>query len=456
MIEETIVALSTPPGRGGLGIVRLSGSKAYSIAKKIFKPKNKSIKEIPPRHPVLGEIINPENGEAFEEALVTYFPAPNSYTKEDVIEISCHGSPVVLEEIIKLGIKNGARLAKPGEFTLRAYLNGRIDLIQAEAVNDLINAWTMNQARISFSQLEGKLSKKINHLREKLISLLSNIEATVEFPEEGIEISRSEIDKEIKEIIKFIQPLIESFDYGIKLKEGVKVVITGKPNVGKSSLFNALLQQERAIVTPYPGTTRDYLQERITIDGISFILFDTAGIEDSTHPIEREGIQRGKKLINEADGILLLFDLSEKESEEDFRLIERIKDKKVIFVFNKMDLPVKINKKRIFEKINNRPWLEISAKEETNFDKLKDLMKRIFMPEERKSEEIILSLRQKLLLERVRECLAEASQLLEDGYSEEYFLEEARKAAEYLGELTGEIKIDEILNEIFKNFCIGK
>jgi len=456
MLEETIIALSTPPGRGGLGIVRLSGPKAYSIAKKIFRPKNKDIKEIPPRHPILGKVVNPENDEAFEEALITYFPAPNSYTKEDVIEISCHGSPVVLEEIIKLGIKNGARLAKPGEFTLRAYLNGRIDLIQAEAVNDLINAWTMEQAKISFSQLGGSLSRKINRLREKLISLLSNIEATIEFPEEGIEIPRSEINREIKEIVKFIQPLIESFDYGIKLKEGVKVVITGKPNVGKSSLFNALLQQERAIVTPYPGTTRDYLRERITIDGVSFILFDTAGIEDSTHPIEREGIQRGKRLISEADGILLLFDLSEEESKEDFRLIERIKDKKVIFVFNKMDLPTKINKNRIFEKINNRPWIEISAKEETNLDKLKNLMKRIFMPEKRDTEEVILNLRQKLLLERVKECLTEASKLLEEGYSEEYFLEEAKKAAEYLGELTGKIKIDEILNEIFKNFCIGK
>ncbi|MCP2519216.1 tRNA uridine-5-carboxymethylaminomethyl(34) synthesis GTPase MnmE [SCandidatus Aminicenantes bacterium Aminicenantia_JdfR_composite] len=456
MIEETIIALSTPPGRGGLGIVRLSGKKAYSIAKKIFKPKNNSLKEIPPRCPVLGRIINPENGEPFEEAFVTYFPAPNSYTREDVIEISCHGSPVVLEEIIKLGIKYGARLAKPGEFTLRAYLNGRIDLIQAEAVNDLINAWTMDQAKISFSQLEGNLSKKINNLREKLITLLSNIEAIIEFPEEGVEISRSEINQEIKNIMKFIQPLIESFDYGVKLKEGVKVVITGKPNVGKSSLFNALLQRERAIVTPYPGTTRDYLQERITIDGISFILFDTAGIEDSTHPIEVEGIQRGRRLIDEADGVLLLFDLSEKESEEDFQLIEKVRDKNVIFVFNKMDLPVKIDKEIILKKINGYPWLEISAKEERNLEKLKKLIRKIFIPDEKKTEEIILSLRQKILLEKVKESLVGASKLLEEGYSEEYFMEEARKAADYLGELTGKIKIDEILNEIFNNFCIGK
>jgi tRNA modification GTPase len=456
MIYETIIALSTPLGRSGLGIIRLSGSRAYSIVKKIFRPKNKGIEEIPPRCPILGKIINPENGEAFEEALVTYFPAPNSYTKEDMVEISCHGSPVILEEIIKLGIKNGARLAKPGEFTLRAYLNGRIDLIQAEAVNDLINAWTMNQAKISFSQLEGKLSKKINRLREKLISLLSNMEAAIEFPGEDIEISRSQIRKEINEIIKFIQPLIESFEYGMKLKEGVKVVITGKPNVGKSSLFNALLQQERAIVTPYPGTTRDYLQERITINEISFMLIDTAGIDDSSHPIEIEGIRRGKKLIDEADGILLLFDLSEKESEEDFLLIERIKNKKVIFVFNKMDLPVKINKNKLLKRINNRPWLKISATEEKNLDKLKNLMGRVFIPEEKKGEEIIFNLRQKILLEKIKESLIEANKLLEEGYTEEYFLEEARKAANYLGELTGEIKIDEILDEIFKNFCIGK
>ena len=456
MIEDTIIAISTPIGRGGLSIIRLSGPLAYSIVKKIFKPKNKAVKDIPKREPVLGEIIDSETKEAFDEAFVTYFPRPNSYTKEDVIEISCHGSPVILEEILKLGIKNGARLAMPGEFTLRAYLNGRIDLIQAEAVNNLINAYTFTQAKLSFTQLEGRLSKKISVLREKLISIISKTEAMVEFPEENITIPFSNIKRDIEEIINLINPLIESFEYGVKLKEGVKIVIAGKPNVGKSSLFNALLQKERAIVTPYPGTTRDYLQERIIINGISFILIDTAGMNDTTHPIEAEGIQRGRRLIEEADGVLLLFDLSEEESEEDFKLIENLKNKNVIYVFNKLDLPIKINKKEVLKRIDKWSHIDVSAKEETNLDKLKDLMGKTFIPEEKKGDEIILNFRQKLLLEKVRESLLRASSYLDEEYSEEFFLEEARKASKYFGELTGEIKIDEILNEIFKNFCIGK
>ncbi len=282
------------------------------------------------------------------------------------------------------------------------------------------------------------------------------MEALVEFPDENLKIPFSRTKNEIEAVVKIVQSLIESFEYGIKLKEGLKVVITGKPNVGKSSLFNALLQQERAIVTPYPGTTRDYLQERITINGMSFILFDIAGIDDSTHPIELEGIRRGQKLIEEADGILLLFDISGKETEEDFDLMDRLEKKKVIYIFNKMDLPTKINKRKLLGRIKGQPWLEISAKEERNLDKLRDLMSKTFVPEEKKREEIIFNLRQKILLEKVKDALLEASHLLEEGYSEEFFLEELRRAADYLGELTGEIKIDEILDEIFKNFCIGK
>ncbi|MFQ6082743.1 MAG: tRNA uridine-5-carboxymethylaminomethyl(34) synthesis GTPase MnmE [Candidatus Aminicenantia bacterium] len=456
MEEDTIIALSTPPGPGGLGIIRLSGPSAYSIVWKMFEPKNKKYKKIPSRQPILGEILDWDKKEPFEEAIVTYFPKPHSYTKEDVIEISCHGSPVILEEILKLGIKGGARLARPGEFTLRAYLNGRIDLIQAEAVNDLISASTLKQAKLSFSQLEGRLSKKIYKIREKIINLISRVEAAIEFPEENLGVDQSLTENQIDEILKLLQPVIDSYNYGRMLKEGTTVVITGKPNVGKSSLFNVLLQQERAIVTPYPGTTRDFLQEKVKIRDMSFLFIDTAGIGDSIHPVEVEGIKRGRKLIEEAEGILLMFDLSEKETKEDFELINQLRNKKIIYVFNKMDLPSKIDKKRILKCINNHPWLEISAKEEINLDKLKELIFQTFIPQEKERDEIITNLRQKIMLDKMVEHLKEAKDLLKKGYSEEFFLEETRKAADYIGQLTGEIKIDEILDEIFNNFCIGK
>ncbi|MQY61579.1 hypothetical protein GH153_07080 [bacterium] len=265
MLEDTIIAISTPLGYGGLGIVRLSGKKSLPIAKKLFKSKKKKA-QIPPRHPILGNLYHFEQKEFFEEAFLTYIPSPHTYTREDMVEISCHGSPVILEEVVRLGIKAGARHARPGEFTLRAYQRGRIDILQAEAINDIIQAPSYRQVKISFSQLGGSLSQKIASLRNQIINLLSQIEASIEFPEEGLRISAKQISKTMEKAIHSLKKLVESYILGKTLSEGLTLAITGRKNVGKSTLFNSLLQKERAIVTPYPGTTRDYLCDKLNIN----------------------------------------------------------------------------------------------------------------------------------------------------------------------------------------------
>jgi tRNA modification GTPase len=455
MLEDTIIAISTPLGYGGLGIVRLSGKKSLPIAKKIFKPKQPKAR-IQPRRPLLGQVYNFEQKQSFEEAYLTYFLRPHTYTKEDIIEISCHGSPLILEEIVRLGVKAGARHAHPGEFTLRAFLNGRIDILQAEAVNDLIQSSSLKQAQISYQQLEGSLSKKIVDLRKKIIHLLSQIEASLEFPDEGLRINQKQIFNSFSSIIKSLEQLIDSYKLGKTLSEGLSLAIAGRPNVGKSTLFNALLQTERAIVTPYPGTTRDYLQELLKIKNSLFTLIDMAGLSSRSHPVEKEGIERGHKLTAEADGVLLLFDLSRREAREDFRLLNEYRNKNLLLLFNKADLPRKMNVSALRKTGKSFPSLEISALKGTNLGKLKDMIHRHFVPSQDVQEEVILHLRQKLLLEEILTYMEEAQRLLVEGYSEDLAAEELREIYPLIGQLTGEIRADEVIEDIFSRFCVGK
>ncbi|MDH4218459.1 MAG: tRNA uridine-5-carboxymethylaminomethyl(34) synthesis GTPase MnmE [Candidatus Aminicenantes bacterium] len=455
MLDDTIIAVSTPLGFGGLGVVRLSGSRSLSVAKKIFKCKSNTHK-IPSLRPVLGNLVNSENKELFEEAYLTFFPKPLTYTREDMVEISCHGSPVILEEVVRLGVQAGARHANPGEFTLRAYLNGRIDIIQAEAVNDIITASSLRQAKISFRQLEGSLSKASSSLRSQIIQLLSRIEARIEFPDDGLRISSKTIVKTLTRAQNTLQKLISSYDLGKTLSEGLSLVIAGRTNVGKSTLFNALLEKDRAIVTPYPGTTRDYLQEKIKISDSIFTLTDMAGIEVPSHPVEKEGIKRGKKLAAAGDGILLVYDITRKETDEDLSLLKKYKSKKIFLLFNKIDLPVKMDVENIKKIAKGIPTLEISALKGTHLDKLKKMVYERFVPTQKESEEVILHFRQKLLLEEVLSCLTQAKHLLEGGHSEEIYAEEIRKTVPLIGQLMGEIRKDEIIEEIFSRFCVGK
>ncbi|MFC2160338.1 tRNA uridine-5-carboxymethylaminomethyl(34) synthesis GTPase MnmE [Acidobacteriota bacterium] len=455
MKEDTIIAISTPLGHGGLGVVRLSGKEALSIAQQIFRPKRKT-QTFSPRRAVLGNIYDFNKNEIFEEAFLIFFPAPRTFTREDVIEISCHGSPVILEEVVRLGIRAGARHSEPGEFTLRAYLNGRIDILQAEAIHDIIHASSIKQAKISFKQLEGGLSKKLMSLRKQVVDMLSRIEASLEFPEESLKISPKSITKSLDKTIQAVRILVESYNLGKTLAEGLTVALAGRANVGKSTLFNNLLEKERSIVTPFPGTTRDYLQEKIQISDSVLTLTDLAGMDKTVQPVEQEGIKRGKRLALEADGILLLLDVSKMLSNQDILLIKEFEGKNTILLFNKSDLEIKMDVRHIKERFSKLVSLEISAKTGKNISRLKNLMKESFIPPQGKSEEIILHLRQKLLLENIHSALKQGRKLLMDGYSEELYVEEIRKTMPLFGELTGEIRNEEILKEIFKSFCVGK
>lgn len=455
MLDDTIIAVSTPLGFGGLGVIRMSGGRSLQIAKKIFKPRQK-LRKIPPRRPVLGHMFDFIDKEYFEEAFLLYFPKPHTYTRENMVEFSCHGSPLILEEIVRLGIKAGARHANPGEFTLRAYLNGRIDILQAEAINDLITASTLEQAKISFRQLEGSLSKSASSLRQHIVQLLSQIEAAIEFPDDGLHISPKTIANTLKRAENSVKELVSSYDLGKTLSEGLLLAITGRTNVGKSTLFNALLQKDRAIVTPFPGTTRDYLQETIKINDALFTLTDMAGIDTPAHPIEKEAIRRGKKLAASGDGILLVFDASRKETLEDLRLLKKFQDKKTILLFNKNDKPVKMNREKIKGLQKNMPSLAISALKGTNLDRLKQMIQAHFVPTQAGSREVILHLRQKLLFADILACLKEAKRLFEEGFSEEIYVEEIRKILPLIGQLTGEIREEDILERIFSRFCVGK
>jgi len=455
MLEDTIIAISTPFGYGGMGIVRLSGSQSLDVAGKLFRPHSSS-RKIPPRRPVLGDLYNSESKKAYDEAVLTYFPAPHSYTTEDVVELSCHGSPIILEEVVRLGIKAGARQADHGEFTLRAYLHGRLDIIQAEAINDIIQASSLNQAKISYRQLEGGLSRRLRALRGKIIHLLAQIEASIEFPDEGLRITRSAIRRTVTNAIRILDKLIDSYQTGKSLREGISLALLGRANVGKSTLFNALLEDDRAIVTPYPGTTRDYLKEKILIEGKAFTIVDKAGMAVPSHPVEKEGIKRGKKIASAAGGLLLLFDASRKEEEEDRELISRFRGKKAITIFNKIDLPRKMDIAKVRSWDPTRPAIEISALKGVHLERLKEMIHTQFGSVENAEEEIILHLRQKLALEEIRDTLRQGLKELDDGHSEEHYAEPFREALSAFGRLTGEVKTEQIIEDIFSRFCVGK
>lgn len=456
MLEDTIIAISTPPGFGGLGIVRISGKKALAVARRVFRPKKRSKKPFPVRRPVFGSVRDPERESVLDEAFLTYFKAPRSYTREDVVELSCHGSPAVLEGILRLGTRAGARLAQPGEFTLRAHLNGRLDMLQAEAVNDLIRSVSLTQARISSRQLGGSLSRRIFRLRGKLVSLLSQVEAGLEFPEEklgaGVAADRRTIDALISEA----ERLVAGYEVGRALSEGLTLAITGRTNVGKSTLFNALLEEDRAIVTPFPGTTRDFIREKLVIDDHIFHLVDMAGLGRPAHPVERTGIARGQKMAREADGLLVVLDASRKDSDEDERLIRKFRTKKMLIVANKTDLPRKIDRLTVKKLAGGSPVVEVSALKGRNLDELRRAIRGHFAPGRGKEEDVILHLRQKDLLLGILEALRRARELLAGGHSEEVYAEEIRACLPLVGELTGEVRVDEVIDDIFGRFCVGK
>jgi len=373
-----------------------------------------------------------------------------------VVELSAHGSPVVLEEIVRLGVRLGTRPAHPGEFTLRAYVHGRLDILQAGAVNDLIRAASLTQARISFRQLSGSLSARIARLREGLVHLAAQVEAGLEFPDEELRVGPRRHGRSLDALISGVERLVSSYRTGRALSEGITLAITGRTNVGKSTLFNALLEEERAIVTPYPGTTRDYLREDIVIDGLIFHLVDMAGLGKPRHPVERKGILRGQRIARRADGLLVVLDGSRKASPEDARILRRLRGKKAILVVNKADLPGRLERDKVRALLAGAPLVEVSALRGTGLERLRGLIRAAFVPGAVEEEETILHSRQRDILADVLEALKEARRLLGSGHSEEVYAEEIRRAIALVGRLTGEIRADEVMGDIFSRFCVGK
>jgi len=459
-LNETIAAIATPLGYSGIGIVRMSGNQSLSIARRIFQPHQGRKIDWESSFTIhYGWIINPETKEHIDEVLLTLMRAPKTYTREDIVEINCHGGPVPLRKILNLTLRWGARLAEPGEFTKRAFLNGRIDLTQAESILDIVQAKTEKGLESALNQLEGGLSKKINFLEEEIINLLSDFEAEIDFAYEDIKfLSPKEAKKHLYKILVDINSLLEMNQMDKIYREGVKVVITGKPNVGKSTLLNALLQRERAIVTPIPGTTRDTIEEMINIKGFPLQIIDTAGLKKAKNKIDKEALKRTYSKLEEADIILLMLDGSLPLNGEDSWLFKEIKEEGTLAVINKIDLPQRIDKEKIASFFSKEKTIEISAKEEINLQKLTQKVTNLMLKEiiPYSDNLITVNLRQKKILEKVRKNINRALQGIDKNLPRELISFELREGLKRLGEITGKEVNEEILNNIFSHFCIGK
>jgi len=458
MTTDTIVAISTPLGEGGIGIIRLSGSDAIKIVSEIFKPKKNINLENQKSHTLhLGHIL--KNRNLLDEVLVSIMKAPHSYTKEDVVEINCHSGVLVLRSILELALKHGARAAQPGEFTKRAFLNGRIDLSQAESVIDLIRGMSSKGLRLAAQQLSGRLSIKIKDLRIELLDLLTHIEALLNFPEDGVSsTSRSSILSSVKKMQKKIESLIDTADQGEIFRHGVRTVIAGKPNVGKSSLLNTLMEEERAIVTEIPGTTRDTVEGVIHIQGLSFRLIDTAGLQPVSNIVEKIGIARSKKKILEADLILFMLDESTKVDSNDKKMFELVKGMHTIVLLNKTDLPSKTKISDIRKLVPKGMILKISAKEEIGIDELKNTMFDTTLSKfKHHQSSVCVNMRHKESLLNTQRSLDHIIHAMtKTKLTEEFVSLDLKNALDSLGQITGEIVNNEVLDRIFSKFCIGK
>ena len=459
--DDTIAAISTPLGEGGIGIVRLSGKNSIEIAENIFSsPKKRTLQNMKSSSIIYGHIHNPSTGEKIDEVLVTVMKSPHSYTKEDVVEINCHGGMITLRKTLELVLRQGARLADPGEFTRRAFINGRIDLSQAEAILDLIRSKTDESRRIAIEQLQGGLSEKITALRDSLMAICVNVEAYIDFPEDEIETaSKQDLFLSMKDIGRDIETLLKTYDEAKFFREGLSTAIVGRPNVGKSSLLNALLQKDRAIVTDIPGTTRDVIEEYLNIKGLPLRIMDTAGIRDVKDIVEKEGVRRSLRSIENADLVIAIFDQSEPLRPEDFDVMERIKNKTAIAVLNKCDHPAAFSQESFSSFIRHpSSSLHISA---TSGDGLEELKEAIFNSclkdwKEEREGVVVTNLRHKTSIENALESLHRASQALTENQPVEIIAIELRHSLDKLGEIVGAVTTEDILNRIFSDFCIGK
>lgn len=452
---DTIVAISTPPGAGGIGIIRMSGDDSFHIIKKIFKPKNEtSIQGYTMKY---GNII--DDTKIIDEVLVSYFVAPKSYTTENMCEINTHGNNIILKQILELCIKNGATLAEPGEFTKRAFLNGRIDLLQAESVVDLINSKSDKEKQSAMNQLEGFLTKEINDIKKVILDNMADIEASIDYPEYDIEEkTNNQILNETKRIEEMLERLEKSFETGKILRDGVNVAIIGKPNAGKSSLLNAMLKEERAIVTDIEGTTRDTIEEYITIEGILFKIIDTAGIRESDNKIEKIGIDKSKKALREADLVIAIFDSTKELTKEDIEILDYVKNQNAIILLNKSDLQNNRLKDNVIIKNTNKDMIEISALKKQGLETLYKKMAELFRISEINTENasIITNIRHKEAIVKAKESIKKIVNTIEEEMPIDITAIYFKEALEELNKITGENVTEDIINEIFSKFCLGK
>lgn len=456
---ETIAAISTPLGYGGIGIIRISGKDAFNVVEKIFKPKNEKNKEIKGYNMKYGNIFD-SKGRNIDEVLVTYFVSPKSFTTENMCEINSHGGPIIVKRILELCLNNGARLAEPGEFTKIAFMNGRIDLTQAEAIIDMINSKTRKEQDASMKQLEGELSKEINKIRDLIMQKMVDIEAAIDYPEYDIEeVSKSNLKEMLKEVEERLGTLHNSFGNGKMIKEGIKMAIIGKPNAGKSSLLNAILREERAIVTDLEGTTRDIIEEFVVIEGIPVKVIDTAGIRNETKDkIEEIGIKKAKEMAQNADLVVYMLDSTKELDEEDKELLKTIKHKKTIIILNKQDLEPVISPETEELIGINKPIIQMSALKREGIESLYSKIAEMFNLGEIEIDDSITvtNERHKEIIKNVLKNTRESILTIDNNLPVDITTVSIKQMLDGLGEITGATASEDIINEIFKKFCLGK
>ena len=457
---ETIAAISTAIGSGGIGIIRMSGEKCFEILKKIFvTPQELDWNNIKGYTIKYGYIVNAETKEKIDEVLVSFFKNPKSYTRENMCEINSHGGIVVERKILEQCLKNGAELAEPGEFTKRAFLNGRIDLSQAESVIELINAKSDREAHESLNQLQGELSRKINSIKFKILDIMADIEASIDYPEYDIEeLTEEKTIRVLNEVREDLIKLEESFHTGKLIREGIKTAIIGQPNAGKSSLLNAILKEDRAIVSEYAGTTRDTIEEFITIKDIPLKIIDTAGIRDTDNVIEKIGVEKALKIAEDADLVIAIIDNSKELDNEDIKILDIIKSKNAIIVLNKIDKEDKKAENREEILKINKPVVKISAVTKEGIEDLYNEIIKMFNINkiEATNETVITNVRHKNQIDKAVKSIKEAINVAKERQTEDILAIYIKQTLEDLGEITGDNVSEDIINEIFSKFCLGK
>ncbi|MCT7855842.1 MAG: tRNA uridine-5-carboxymethylaminomethyl(34) synthesis GTPase MnmE [Lactobacillus iners] len=453
---DTIAAIATPIGEGGISIIRVSGENALEIVNKIFRGAN--LNKVASHTIHYGHIIDYANKDVVDEVLVTVMLAPKTFTRENTVEVSCHGGLLVTQKILQLILDNGARMATPGEFTKRAFINGRIDLTQAESIMDIIEAKTDRARQVAMKQLEGGLLFEIRKLRQELLNTMAHEEVNIDYPEYDMDdVTSKEMYDKAQQVIKEIDKLLATAQEGKVVRSGLATAIVGRPNVGKSSLLNYLSKEEKAIVTNIAGTTRDTLEEYVSLKGILLKLIDTAGIRQTDDIVEKIGVERSKRAITESDLVLLLINSSEELTEEDQKLLELTQDKKRIVILNKADQVAKITKKDI-QKITDSPIVTISVLKKQNMIGLEEAIKSLFLQgiADSKSEVMVTNQRQNDLLRKAKQSLIEAIEAINDNMPLDLVQIDLKEAWDSLGEITGDTAPDELITQLFSKFCLGK